>query len=377
MADLRNVPGGAELLLIGDPSKGQNYWYHLSYTIPGTNTRMVWAFPAGTDTVKAITGETAPAARQVTWDTFRGEGMLHFGTVNELVNRSEHPFDAFVADFEKEAQIRPWLRDAEVLALTAQAILEGRTVTQAELQTTKWWTSRNEAQRQWAALVAGDPAQARRIQEDNRIKVAEMLRKSGLQGVPESAVHLMADRLTVGDWSEEYVGEQARRLVNPTLGAVDPALTGAIGKAPVRTGVDFIEDVRAEARRWLGPVHGRWDDALVQKWAGRLATEPGAQDMLTEELRRQRLALFPEYEDERLDYESIAQPWRGVVSTVWGQVADESDAMFERIVRMNDRTTAEGLLRSEGLKRGVKKVTADGLEALSAAFAGGGVRKAT
>ncbi len=375
MATMRGVPGGAQLWLVTDAS-GNGLAYQLVYEIPGTGRFMAWTI-SSPEELEAITGTQSPAAdRSIVHEDLYRQGVLQFGISRELANTDEHPFDGWAANFEKEAQIRPWLRDPEILALTAMATLEGRVPSEAELSTTGWWQSRNDTQRKWAGLVASDPQTARQMQEDNRLKVGDMLRQAGIAGVGQQALEVMADRWTVGDWTDVFVADQIRRLQNPALGALDPTLAGALSGVQIKRGSEYADDVRAAAARWLGPTYGRWDEGTVQSWAGKLATDPTAMDAMTEELKRQRLALFPEYANPELDYESIATPWRGVVSSIWGEVADETNPLFERIIKMNDRTGAEQLLRSEGIKTGNAKVTQDSLLAMADAFGGAGPRKA-
>ncbi len=375
MATLRGVPGGGQLWLVTD-ANGNGLAYQLVYEIPGTGRFMAWTI-SSPEELEAITGTQSPVAdRSIVHEDLYRQGVLQFGISRELANTDEHPFDGWAANFEKEAQIRPWLRDPEMLALAAMATLEGRTPTEAEVATTQWHQSRNETQRKWAGLVASDPQTARQIQADNRLKVSDMLRKAGISGVGQSAQELMADRWTSGDWSDVFIEDQIRRLQNPAFGELDPTLAGALSGTQIKRASEYADDVRTLASRWLGPVYGSWDEATVQSWAGKLATDPTAMDSITEELKRQRLALFPEYTNPELDYESIAQPWRGVVSNIWGEVADEKGAIFERILKMNDRAGAEQLLRQEGMRNGNKKVTQDSMLAMADAFGGAAPRKA-
>ena len=375
MATLRSMPGGGQLWLVTDAA-GNGLAYQVAYLIPGTDRWMAWTI-SDPDELMAITGSSSPVAdRSIVHEDLYRQGVLQFGITRELVNTDQHPFDSFTASFEKEAEIRPWLRDPEILALTAGALLEGRTPTQAELATTNWFKQRNDKQREWASLVASDPATAAKVQQDNKLRVDALLQQAGIYGVGEAGVSYMAQRWTTGDWSEVYLQDQVRRLQNPNLGPVDESLMASLSGVAVKRQSEYADDVRDIVGRWLGPVHGRWDEAQVQSWAGRLATEPAAQDVLIEELKRQRLAVMPEYDNPNLDYESIAQPWRGVVSTAWGQTADETDPLFERILRMNDRGAAETLLRQSGLERGVTKVRQDAMASIGEAFGAGQARKA-
>ena len=56
---------------------------------------------------------------------------------------------------------------------------------------------------------------------------------------------------------------------------------------------------------------------------------------------------------------------------IWGQTADETDPLFMRIVRTNDLATAEQILRTEGLRRGIGTVVNDVMAAATSALGGG------
>ncbi|MFO7165527.1 MAG: hypothetical protein DIU75_019605, partial [Mycolicibacterium hassiacum] len=132
------------------------------------------------------------------------------------------------------------------------------------------------------------------------------------------------------------------------------------------------DEVRQMIQRWLGPAYAaNWTDQHIAEWAGRLRNDPDAKQELEDVLRKHRMALFPEYDNPNLTYEDIAAPWRGVVQQIWGQTADETDPLFMRIVRTNDLATAEQILRTEGLRRGIGTVVNDVMAAATSAFGGG------
>lgn len=371
--DLLNVPGGAEVWVVGTGG-----WF-LVYNAPGTNppVPMAWAI-RDPDQLKAVFGDQGPVGdRYLTEDEFYNHsGAIEFGYADELANQSEHPFQTFIADFEKEAAIRPWLKDPEVLALTTMALLEGRQVSEAELKNTEWWRSHTEGERQWLTQSASDPATAQQVVDDRRRAVRAALTKAGVSSPPDSIVNLIADRWTFGQWTESKMLEQVQKLADPMAGGtLDADLAGIAARDPLHTIASDTRKVKESVAKWLGPAFaGQWSDAQLANWAGRLRNDPNAEADLEKLLQGQRLALFPEYADPNLTYDDIAGPWRGVVNQVWGQTADETDPLFPRIVRMNDLASAEQTLRTEGLKRGIGKVANDALSATTDAL-GGGVRK--
>ncbi len=69
---------------------------------------------------------------------------LVFGNSVELydpsiIDPTRNPWESFVGAVEKQATVRPWLKSEEMLYLLAEATLEGRTVTDAEWESTEWW----------------------------------------------------------------------------------------------------------------------------------------------------------------------------------------------------------------------------------------------
>jgi hypothetical protein len=86
---------------------------------------------------------------------------------------------------------------------------------------------------------------------------------------------------------------------------------------------------------------------------------------LTQKLRAQRLALYPQY-DENLTYDDIASPWRSFYTQQWGQeVVDERNSSFQKLIELNSTEEGAKWMRKEGLKRGVKKVEEDALAGIT------------
>jgi hypothetical protein len=223
-------------------------------------------------------------------------------------------------------------------------------------------------------LNASDPATANQLIADNRARVADLFKAAGVSNAGQALINTVADKWTTGSWSQIYATNQIQLLADPQAeGVLDPELD------PFNENVDTTREgedvVRNMIQTWLGPAASEhWTQDNIEKWAGKLRSDPDARIELEEALRKHRLALFPEYENPNLTYEDIAAPWRGVWSNIWGQVADETNPLFSKIVRLNDRSAAESLLRKEGLKQGNQSVAQNLLSGLE--VFGGQVRKA-
>lgn len=364
--DLHQVPPGAEVWEV----EGRHFlvWY-VPFTDPPVP--LAW-FVSSSEERKALGIDTNKIDRKFkSWDQFYATGVLRHGDTRELVNTRVHPWELLKQHYEQEVAIKPYLADPEILALWAAAMMEGREITEGELKTTNWWRTHSQAEREWLLLNASDPATAERLISDNRLRVADLLRSSGVANASEALINLIADNWTQGKWTEVYALQQIRLLADPYAeGELDPELRG------MTEGLDRTrereDEVRQMIQRWLGPAYAaNWTDQHIAEWAGRLRNDPDAKQELEDVLRKHRMALFPEYDNPNLTYEDIAAPWRGVVQQIWGQTADETDPLFMRIVRTNDLATAEQILRTEGLRRGIGTVVNDVMAAATSAFGGG------
>lgn len=363
--ELNQTPPMDEVWKVGD------VWYLVRFVPGEPPIPIVWRVRA--DDVEAL--GIKKANRTLDQGEFNRTGALPMGDSRELLNTTEDPVDAIYSNYKTEVRVKPWLADPEILSLWMGAALEGRSISDAELQGTEWWRTHTEGERQWLSLNASDPATAQQVIADNRARVSDLLTQAGVDNASQDLITTIADSWTTGSWTETYAVNQIRLLADPHLdGDLDPTLRDfRDGLDPTRVGE---EDVRQMIQTWLGPAHGaNWNDEHIASWASRFREDPDARLELTEVLRRHRLALFPEYENENLTYEDIAAPWRGVWQQEWGGVADETDPLFSRIVRANDVSEARRLLRTEGLERGNNSVAQRLLSELGPAF-GGQVRSA-
>lgn len=364
---LNQVPPMDEVWKIG------NTFYLVRYAF-SSGIPLIWAVDPADIEALGITKATRTFA---TWAQAQKTGALPAGNSRELMRSGPDvdPVDALISNYETEVRVKPWLVDPEILAIWTVAVLEGRGISDAELQGTTWWRTHTETERQWLSLNASDPATANQLIADNRLRVSDLFAQAGVNNASAGLIDAVADFWTQGKWSEAYAISQIRLLADPNLeGALDAELTNfREGLDRTRAGED---DVRKMIETWLGPgMAASWSTDHIETWASRLREDPDARLELEELLARHRQALFPEYENASLTYEDIAAPWRGVWSQVLGGTPDETDPLFSKIVRTNDLATATQLLRKEGLKRGNRSVGDSFLSDLNQAF-GGQVRRA-
>lgn len=355
-----NAPGDAELWRI------DGVHLYLVYRIPGIDVPMLWHIE-NTEKLTALFGDAIPSPdRDLSSGDAANAGALYFGVADELANTDAHPFDTWSQVMETEAEVRPWMRDPEVMALVAQAWLEGREVTDAEFQTTEWWRTRTAEEREWASVAASDPARARRLLDDNREKMRQSLLEAGVVGAPDTLVRLLADNLTMGVWSGTQVSQQVRELADPfARGDLMPEVASLVDGVQLSRASDDLSGIRKQVEDWVGPAHAAaFTDEQLALWAGRIRNDPNAATEFEELLSGHRMALFPEYTNPRLRYADIAAPWEGVWSREWGKAADHSDPLFARIVRANDISLATQMLREEGMQRGNQTVVMNATRSL-------------
>jgi hypothetical protein len=358
-AALRYGGSGADLLAEITGGSGEVWLdsdsgiYYSVYFIPGTTVPIYYQIP---DITAFFPDGNVRADRTVTSSLLAQMGAINGGQLTEVA--FGNPYIQFISQLEDEAAIRPWLLDADGIALAFEAALEGRAVTFAEIASTTWWQTHNEAERAWLTLASADPMTAAQMLQSGQIDTRNLLEQLGMADPPADIVSWMSAQRVTGAWSDEYFQNQLRALSDPQSGiAVDATLAAMVGERSLDTIRQYEERVRQTVAQWLGPVYGNWSDSQVTHWAGRMRNDPDATENLTELLRGQRMALFPEYENDLLTYEDIAGPWRNMVENTWGQPVEETELFFQDLLRMKDYAEAAKVLRQEGLSRDITNVT--------------------
>lgn len=368
---LSGIPGDHEFWRIGE-----GIW--AVWTVPSSDPPIYMAWSISTSQYEAIfgVGKRPSIKRTISWDDANSLGLLTHGSVTNIHNDAEHPLETFLRDFEREATIRPWLMDPEMLAITTAALIEGRAVTEAEFKTTNWWRTHTDAERQWLSLNASDPATALTVVEDRRRAVRDAMISLGIDDPTPEIISFVADKITTGQWTENHGTDQVRKLSDPyapgVLDAELKTLAEGIGLDTTRAEEGTVRDKLA---LWLGPVHGERSQDWINQWAGALRNDPDAELNLTQALQNQRLALFPKYENPNLTYEDIAAPVRSQFQRVWGVEAEEDDPFFFRQMSNDNIAEREAELRLEGLNRNVDRVANQFQVDVMRAF-GGQVRRA-
>mgnify|MGYP003125425926 CR=1 FL=1 len=351
---------------------------YIVYKVPGANGEVYDGNPVylayevvGNDLVNAgllTKGETAPQPNAIVDKTFFDNTSVVAGNTQQLSAEIDNPFVSFVETITEQSQVAPWITDPEMLALIAEAAIEGRTVSDAEWQTTNWYQTHNESEREWLRTYYSDPSTATQLTTDAQIAVANSLQAAGVSNAPEALINWVAGKFVSGEWSQTYTTEQISLFADPyATGKRDESFENYLSSTAL-TGVDRTTEREREVRelysKWLGPSLGKLTDNEVADIAGRLRDDPEYQDQLVQSLKQSRLAAFSAYTNPELTYEDIARPWRNLTTSVWGQTADETQGWWQDMVKSNDFASAQTTLREKGLEQDITQVTQDATKAL-------------
>jgi len=361
--------------------------FYIVYEVPGSQGELYEGNPIymayelkDNDLVNAgllTKGETAPQPNATMDQAFFDAIAIVTGNTDQLSAEIDNPFASFVETITEQSQVAPWITDPEMLALIAEAAVEGRTVSDAEWQTTNWYRTHSESEREWLRTYYEDPSTAAQSITDGQIAIANALQASGVANAPEALVNWIADKFVTGQWTQNYTTEQISLFADPyATGKRDTDFESYLTSTAI-IGVDRTSQREAEVRelyaQYLGPVLGKVTDSEAAELAGRLRNDPDFKDQLIAGLKQSRLAAFSNYTNPELTYEDIARPWRNLTASVWGQSADETQGWWQEMVKTNDFAKAEETLRTKGLELDVTQVTQDASSALTQALGQGNI----
>jgi len=352
--------------------------FYIVYEVPGSQGELYEGNPIymayelkDNDLVSAgllTQGETAPQPNATMDQAFFDSIAIVTGNTDQLSAEIDNPFASFVETITEQSQVAPWITDPEMISLIAEAAVEGRTVSDAEWQTTNWYQTHNESEREWLRTYYEDPSTATQLTTDAQIAVANSLQAAGVSNAPEALINWVAGKFVSGEWSQTYTTEQISLFADPyATGKRDESFENYLSSTAL-TGVDRTTEREREVRelytKWLGPSLGKLTDNEVAEIAGRLRDDPEYQDQLVQSLKQSRLAAFSAYTNPELTYEDIARPWRNLTTSVWGQTADETQGWWQDMVKSNDFASAQTTLREKGLEQDITQVTQDATKAL-------------
>ena len=361
--------------------------FYIVYEVPGSNGEVYDGNPVylayelkDNDLFSAgllSQGETAPQPNARMDQAFFDSIAIVTGNTDQLSAEIDNPFASFVETITEQSQVAPWITDPEMLSLIAEAAVEGRTVSDAEWQTTNWYRTHSESEREWLRTYYEDPSTAAQSITDGQIAIANALQASGVSNAPEALVNWLADKFVTGQWTQNYTTEQISLFADPyATGKRDTDFESYLTSTAI-TGVDRTSQREAEVRdlyaQYLGPVLGKVTDSEAAEIAGRLRNDPDFKDQLIAGLKQSRLAAFSNYTNPELTYEDIARPWRNLTASIWGQSADETQGWWQEMVKTNDFAKAEETLRTKGLELDVTQVTQDASTALTQALGQGNI----
>ena len=368
------------------------YWqvndnFYIVYEVPGSKGELYEGNPVylayelvENDLYKAgllTTGEALPSVNATMDQEFFDAIAIVTGNTDQLSAVIDSPFASFVETVGEQSQVAPWITDPEMIALIAEAAVEGREVSDAEWQSTEWYQTHNEGERQWLRTYYADPSTASQLEIDAQIAVGNSLQAAGVSNAPESLVNWLANKYVTGQWSQSYTSEQINLYSDPyATGKRDSTFENFLSSTAI-TGVDKTTERERQVQElyltYLGPSLGKLTDDETAEIAGKLRNDPDYEDSLIQSLKQSRLAAFSNYTNPDLTYEDIARPWRNLTTSVWGKTADETQGWWQDMLKSNDFTKAQETLREKGLELDITQVTQDATKALQQALGQGNI----
>ena len=360
------IPNGGEIVKAGDK-------YYILYKIP--NTALSLSYEATENDIEGLypLNFDEQSFREVSEEDIAL--TVPFGNIAELydpelLQSGLTPWEGFVDYLDKEAELRPWLEDEEMVFLLAEATLEGRVVTDAEWKTTNWWRTSTQGQRDWLLVSQGKPldelpADAKAKLQDDKIAIRDALLESEISNPSDELVNWISYKLTTGGWTPAYTINQIDLLSND--GDIDEDLSSFISGDGItiegtRAGETKVENIYTEI---LGPVFGQMNDQLRRTEANKLRNDPNYEFKLREKLIGQKKSLFPQYA-ENATYEEFATPWSNFINNEWGEQVDQSSVQFQEVLKLNNSVEASKYLTQQGLDLGKSKVVNEALQGLKA-----------
>ena len=360
------IPNGGEIVKAGDK-------YYILYKIP--NTALSLSYEATENDIEGLypLNFDEQSFREVSEEDIAL--TVPFGNIAELydpelLQSGLTPWEGFVDYLDKEAELRPWLEDEEMVFLLAEATLEGRVVTDAEWKTTNWWRTSTQGQRDWLLVSQGKPldelpADAKSKLRDDKIAIRDALLEAEISNPSNELVNWISYKLTTGGWTPAYTINQIDLLSND--GDIDEDLSSFISGDGItiegtRAGETKVENIYTEI---LGPVFGQMNDQLRRTEANKLRNDPNYEFKLREKLIGQKKSLFPQYA-ENATYEEFATPWLNFTNNAWGEQVDPSSVQFQEVLTLNNSVEASKYLTQQGLDLGKSKVVNEALQGLKA-----------
>lgn len=221
-----------------------------------------------------------------------------------------------------------WLfDDPEVGPLFQQAAREewDPNLLESKLRTTKWWTSRTEAQRKWVALEQTDPGETVRRVNEAKAKIAQLGQMLGIELTDQDAGGIAWQSLREG-----MTEQQVRSIV--------------ASRGPAAAGTQVNTDVRGMARSYMLDLDDDTIDRLTRQVFSGVLTEDGLRTFMTQKA----LAKFPTMADQikaGITPEDFFGDYRTMVSRLTDTSAAQVDLMrdpeWSKILSTTDPKTGQ------------------------------------
>ncbi len=261
---------------------------------------------------------------------------LHFfGDWSEVRNDvlpEEHPFKTYLRKLHELHGNVSWLQDDQFLSVMMMGWAEGwsEAELQKRLERTHWYQSRTDRQRAWEMDL--NTAQRKAETKTWTTQVSDALREMyGVgfdladQGITQQQIGKWATDIASGKWGDPGEGFQLwlssqQHKAEGIEGT--PAWISMQNKLEEQRQFanrpeDKFQDLRTEARYWLGPMGVPSDDTL-KRWADDLTTGKSSDADWKQFIQKRASKLYP-YLDAETPWQEFADPYKATLEKLWGK----------------------------------------------------------
>ena len=267
----------------------------------------------------------------------------------------EHPFRTFLKDLGRQHGDVSWLQDENFVSVLLEGWAEGWSEPEIQnvLEQTKWYKSRNEAQRAWELDL--NPADRRTQMKSWTTQVSDALRELygadfNLKeaGITQRKINKWAEEIASGRWGDPSQGFQ-QWLSSQQHKAEDVEGTPAwisrqqeleAQREFANRPEEMFQALRDEAMYWLGPQALPSNDTL-RKWANDLVTEISSEADWKQFLQKQTQTLYP-FLGANVPWQQFADPYKAIAEKTWGAPVNWDHPLLQQLGGVDEKGSATG-----------------------------------
>jgi hypothetical protein len=316
---------------------GDNFYVVYSVTLPNGNAMKI-SWKTSRSDLKAF-GLKPEQAKSMSRAAFHN--VQHLGNASELQwnQSSVHPWQQYIDHLQELYGHISWLNDKQFMSTMLQGYVEGwsSAETQQALTQTKWYQKRTSTERQWLTLSKADrnaaitSTQAQMQQtlrslfgadykinsllDDKQLKsLAEQI-ASGKFGDTQSGMQLFAQK-----WQRKAEREEG----TPAWIAKEQGIEAQ--RSFMNRPEDMFEQIKQEARYWLGPA-GMPTDETLKKWAKALVIQKASDADWKQFLQGRAEKLYP-WMGTNTPWQEFVDPYKRAAEQTWDRPIEWDDPIL-------------------------------------------------